>query len=109
MGVATGMYYTPAGGTIIVRAFQQDGQVVVSVTDTGPGIPSEKQSLIFQRFYRDGGADGAPRRGMGLGLSIARGLTELHGGKLWVESEIGKGSTFWFSMPRGDKNEDTNI
>lgn len=107
--VSNAHYYTPAGGIITVRAYQQDGQVVVSVADTGPGIPSEKQSLIFQRFYRDGGADGAPRRGMGLGLSIARGLTELHGGKLWVDSELGKGSTFWFSLPRGDKNEDTDI
>jgi signal transduction histidine kinase len=68
----------------------------ISVSDNGPGIPPEEQAHIFDRFYR-----GSERRtgGTGLGLSIAKSLVELHGGQLWVESEVGKGSTFRFTLP----------
>jgi len=68
----------------------------ISVSDNGPGIPPEEQAHIFDRFYR-----GSERRtgGTGLGLSIAKSLVELHGGQLWVESEVGKGSTFHFTLP----------
>jgi len=101
-------HYTPAGGPISIEVHQQDGQAVVSVTDAGPGIPPEKQELVFQRFYRVEASETARQRGMGLGLSIARGLAELHGGKLRVESIIGRGSTFRLSLPTGEQSEDTD-
>lgn len=107
--VSNAHLYTPSDGTIRVRAYEQECLIVIGVTDTGPGIPADKQALVFQRFYSDRGGGSDSRKGLGLGLSIARGLAELHGGKLWLESELGKGSTFWFSLPRGDDGKDTDL
>lgn len=88
--------FTPAGGQVQVGAELWEGQVRFYVRDTGPGIPPEVLARIFDRFWQ---ADRKDRRGAGLGLSIARGIVEAHGGKIWVESEVGRGSTFFFTVP----------
>ena len=74
-----------------------DGVVELSVSDTGRGIARDAQARIFERYWhRD---EGGRARGSGLGLSIARGIVEAHGGRIWVESEVGGGSTFHFTLP----------
>jgi two-component system phosphate regulon sensor histidine kinase PhoR len=89
--------FTPPGGEIIVRAGQQGADVVFSVHDTGAGMPEEMLPRIFERFYK---ADRARSGGgTGLGLSIARHLVEAHGGRIWVQSAVGEGSAFFFSLP----------
>jgi len=91
--------FTPDGGRIEVRAVPANGTVEVSVTDTGVGIASEDQEAIFEEFRQVGTDYARKREGTGLGLSLARKFVELHGGRLWVKSEIGRGSTFTFTIP----------
>ncbi len=91
--------YTPDGGRITVRVFPRDGEVVFEVADTGIGIPEADQPRIFERFYRVGAARSREVGGTGLGLSIAKHLVEAHGGRIWVESEVGRGSRFFFAVP----------
>jgi GAF domain-containing protein/anti-sigma regulatory factor (Ser/Thr protein kinase) len=91
--------FTPEGGRIIVRAGQRDGLVEISVTDTGIGIAPADQAAIFEEF-RQVGSDERKREGTGLGLTLAKKFVELHGGRIWVESEPGRGSTFTFTLPR---------
>ena len=92
--------FTPAGGRVDVTASIPNGVVEVTVSDTGPGIAAEDQELIFEEFRqaRDGGGR---HQGTGLGLPLSRKLIELHGGRLWVESVLGEGSTFRFTLPVG--------
>jgi PAS domain S-box-containing protein len=91
--------FTPEGGTIRVSARQQGNAVIVSVADTGPGIPPEHLSKVFDRFWQP---QGTRHMGSGLGLSIAKGIVEAHGGTIWAESELGKGSSFSFTLPLAD-------
>jgi signal transduction histidine kinase len=91
--------FTPDGGRVDVRAGLVDGVVEVSVTDTGIGIASQDQEAIFEEFRQVGDNALHKREGTGLGLTLARKFVELHGGRLRVESELGKGSTFTFSLP----------
>jgi two-component system, OmpR family, phosphate regulon sensor histidine kinase PhoR len=93
------LQYTPAGGKIEVSASCSNGHVVVTVADTGIGIPQAEQARIFERFYRVDAARSREAGGTGLGLSIARHIMEAHGGRLWVESAVGEGSRFHFSIP----------
>jgi two-component system, NtrC family, sensor kinase len=90
--------FTPAGGAVGIRTARLDGEVHVSVTDTGPGIPPEDQGRIFEEFQQ-AAAGKEQREGTGLGLALSKRLVELHGGRIWVESEVGKGSTFVFTLP----------
>ena len=90
--------FTPAGGGVDVTAARADGEVRVSVADTGPGIPPEDRERIFGEFQQ-GEAGLARREGTGLGLALSKRLVELHGGRIWVDSEPGKGSTFVFTLP----------
>ena len=91
--------FTPEGGRIGISAKQADGSVEISVSDTGIGISPEDQSKIFEEFRQVGGDYAHKREGTGLGLTLAKKFVELHGGKIWVESEVGKGSTFRFTLP----------
>ena len=90
--------HTPEGGLITVAVRPVNGQLEVRVTDTGPGIPPEHRERIFDRFTRVPGSEGR-RRGLGLGLAFCRSVVEAHGGRIWVESEVGQGSTFVFTIP----------
>ena len=91
--------FTPVGGSIWVKAHASNGDLVVSVGDTGIGIPDEHQERIFGEFYQVDNPSTRNLQGTGLGLSLTRRIVQLHGGALWVESEPGKGSTFSFRLP----------
>ncbi len=94
------LQYTPPGGRVSVRARHADGEVAVAVTDTGIGIPAEHLPYVFDRFYRVDRSRSRDRRGTGIGLTIAKGLVELQGGRIWAESPgPGQGSTFTFTLP----------
>ncbi len=88
--------FTPEGGTLAVECTQADGEIRVAVRDTGPGIPESEQAHLFERHWQ---AQGTARQGSGLGLYIARGIIDAHGGRIWVESTPGMGSTFTFTLP----------
>ena len=103
--VGNALSYTPSGA-IIVAARPFDGFVEVSVSDTGIGIPPEDKQRLFTHFFRGRHPLVRSRKGTGLGLSIARSIVESHGGKISVESEVGKGSTFRFTLPQAVE-EDT--
>jgi len=90
--------FTPAGGAVDVNAAKVDGEVRVSVADTGPGIAPEDRERIFEEFQQtEAGIEQC--EGTGLGLALSKRLVELHGGRIWVESQLGKGSTFVFTLP----------
>ncbi|MDE3110169.1 MAG: HAMP domain-containing protein, partial [Acidobacteriota bacterium] len=97
--VDNAIQYTPAGGRIEISAAQKLGFAVVTVTDTGIGIPQSDQARIFERFYRVDAARSREVGGTGLGLAISRHIVEAHGGEIWVESAVGVGSKFHFSIP----------
>jgi signal transduction histidine kinase len=97
--VGNAVKFTPGGGSVTLGCAAGEGEVRFSVADTGPGIPPEQVPHIFGAFWQARHAD---RRGLGLGLSIARGLVEAHGGRIWVESEPGRGSVFVFTLPLAD-------
>src|SRR5207249_4505799 len=90
--------FTPEGGRIEVEAMSRDGFVEVSVRDTGVGIAPEDQERVFEEFRQVGTAE-KKAEGTGLGLTLCRKLVEVHGGKIWVKSELGVGSTFTFTIP----------
>jgi signal transduction histidine kinase len=92
--------FTPEGGRIEVRAVPVDGSVEVSVSDTGVGIAPEDQEAVFEEF-RQVGTAAKKVEGTGLGLTLCRKFVELHGGKIWVKSQVGVGSTFTFTLPVG--------
>jgi signal transduction histidine kinase len=96
--LSNALKFTPEGGRIDVNARVQDGVAEVSVTDTGVGIAPEDQEAVFEEFRQVGTAD-KKVEGTGLGLALSRKFIELHGGRIWVESEVGKGSTFRFTLP----------
>jgi signal transduction histidine kinase len=93
--------FTPEGGRIGMKARQADGAVEISVSDTGIGIAPEDQPKIFEEFRQVGGDYAHKVEGTGLGLTLAKKFVELHGGRIWVESEVGKGSKFTFTLPIG--------
>ncbi|MCX5787434.1 MAG: ATP-binding protein [Elusimicrobia bacterium] len=99
--VSNALKFTPEGGSVVVRTRREDGRAVVSVSDTGIGIPADKLDRMFTKFSQIRGKIQAPRavHGTGLGLVVCKEVVEAHGGKVWVESEEGKGSTFSFSLP----------
>jgi signal transduction histidine kinase len=90
--------FTPEGGRIEVGAMPKDGSVEISVSDTGVGIAPEDQEAVFEEFRQVGAAD-KKVEGTGLGLTLCRKFIELHGGRIWVKSELGVGSTFTFTLP----------
>jgi signal transduction histidine kinase len=88
--------FTPAGGRVTLAVSRSNGEALFHVTDTGPGLSHEQIGQLFQRFWQGRPGD---RRGVGLGLTIARGIVEAHGGRVWVDSSPGHGSTFNFTLP----------
>ena len=101
--LSNALKFTPEGGRVDVRAGMVDGMAEISVTDAGVGIAPEDQGAIFEEFRQVGTAD-KKAEGTGLGLTLCRKFVELHGGKIWVKSQVGVGSTFTFAIPvRRDK------
>ncbi len=99
--------YTLPGGQIMVSAETGEDEVILTVSDTGIGIPKADQPRIFERFYRVDVARSREAGGTGLGLAIAKHLVDVHGGRLWVESEVSQGSQFHFSVPVYDPKNTT--
>jgi signal transduction histidine kinase len=95
--LSNSLKFTPEGGRIDVRATLRGGQAEISVTDTGIGIAPEDQGAVFEEFRQVGAA--SKLEGTGLGLAISRKFIELHGGRIWVTSQVGTGSTFSFTLP----------
>jgi signal transduction histidine kinase len=91
--------FTPEGGRIDVRAVLADGMAEISVADTGVGIAPEDQEAVFEEFRQVGTDYARKHEGTGLGLSLARKFVELHGGRIWVKSQLGEGATFTFTIP----------
>ena len=91
--------FTPEGGRISITANKTENGAEISISDTGIGIPPAEQPTIFEEFRQVGGDYAHKKEGTGLGLTLAKKFVELHGGKIWVESEVGKGSTFGFTLP----------
>jgi signal transduction histidine kinase len=91
--------FTPAGGKVEVRARHADGALEIAVADTGEGIATEDQAAVFEEF-RQVGKSSKRIEGTGLGLALCRKFVELHGGRITLESRVGVGSTFTFTLPR---------
>jgi len=101
--VGNALKFTPDNGCITVRVQEQPKELLVSISDTGIGIPEEAKDKIFSKFEQVKGVRQRTKgpKGTGLGLAIAKGIVEGHGGKIWVESKLDKGSTFFFTLPKG--------
>ncbi len=95
--------YTPQGGTVAVRGLVEDNQIVIEVSDTGVGIPTESLSRVFDRFYRVDKSRSRELGGTGLGLSISKAIIERHHGRIEVQSAVGQGSTFRVVLPLADE------
>jgi signal transduction histidine kinase len=87
------------GGEIRVKTRAADGSFLISISDNGPGIAPADQQKIFEEFQQVDGSSSRAKGGTGLGLAIAKRIIEMHGGRIWVESKVGAGSTFTFSLP----------
>ncbi|MFZ2038723.1 MAG: HAMP domain-containing sensor histidine kinase [Minisyncoccia bacterium] len=95
--------YTKDSGKIYISYIFDNKTAEFMISDTGIGIPAESQSKIFTKFFRAPGSEKMENRGNGLGLFISKSIVEAHGGKIWFESEAGKGTTFFVSLPMGEK------
>jgi len=98
--------FTADGGRVSITAIQKDQAILLGIKDTGMGIPKDKLQMIFDEFYQ---VEGGKYGGTGLGLAIAKRLVEEHGGRIWVESQLGKGSTFSFILPLSMENKDGKL
>ncbi|MBI3465140.1 MAG: response regulator [Planctomycetes bacterium] len=97
--LSNALKFTPAGGTVRADVSRRDGDLIVSVTDSGIGIKAADHAKVFERFVQIDGSTSRKYSGTGLGLALVKELIELHGGQIQVESEPGKGARFWFSLP----------
>ena len=104
--IGNSMKFTPPGGRIDVRAARRNRQVLFTVADTGPGIPKENLNDIFSPYWQ---AKRTERMGAGLGLPIAKGIVEAHGGRIWVESDPGRGTQFYFTLPLASDRESETL
>lgn len=102
--------YTPHEGklTIQIGHAPEEGFLLITVEDSGLGIPAAEQAKVFQRFFRASNAKNVDTNGMGLKLHIARALVELHGGRMWFESEVGRGTAFYLTLPIADVSDGRN-
>src|SRR5262249_46090208 len=96
--LANAVKFAPEGGRISLTARRRDGLVEIAVADTGVGIAPEDQAAIFEEFRQVGSAE-RKQEGTGLGLTLAKKFVDLHGGRIWVESAVGRGATFTFTLP----------
>lgn len=103
--IENALTYTPQGGSITIRTFTEEADVVVQVMDTGIGIARDELPRIFERFYRSDEARQSNQNGTGLGLAISSRIVELHGGKMAIRSEPGQGSTFSIHLPAIQRDE----
>ena len=97
--VVNGIKYAPDSGPMYLRAERQNGEIVISVADNGPGIPQQEQMRLFEKFYRAQQRGTENVKGSGLGLAIVKSVVERHGGRVWCRSQTGQGSTFYLSLP----------
>jgi signal transduction histidine kinase len=99
--VSNAIKYSPDGSTVTIRAHHENpmGEVIVEVQDEGIGVSDEDQTRLFDRFFRVRSQTARSRPGAGLGLAICKAIVEAHGGRIWVKSKQGQGSTFSFSLP----------
>lgn len=97
--ISNAIKYSPAGGEVVLRAVREGDRVTISVTDQGMGIPPQALERIFERFYRVDDSDRRIPGGIGLGLALVREVVRAHGGRVWAESSLGQGSTFFFTLP----------
>ncbi len=103
--ISNAIKYSPTGGTIEISGSDQNEQIILSIKDQGMGIPKDQLEKIFERYHRVDSKATRLVSGTGLGLYISKKLIEAQGGKIWVESQIGKGSTFHVSLPKGEPRE----
>ena len=104
--IGNSIKFSPKGGTVTVSLFADNAEIRMNVTDEGPGIPANEQGRIFHKYYRDPSVRESID-GVGLGLAIAKRIVDEHGGRIWIESEPGSGSTFCFTLPLGKPKERT--
>jgi signal transduction histidine kinase len=97
--VSNAVKYSPEGGEIVCAARQEGGMLLISVRDQGMGIALAERERIFEQFYRIDDSEKRIPGGIGLGLALVREVVRAHGGRVWLESEVGAGSTFYFSLP----------
>ncbi|HNR96469.1 MAG TPA: ATP-binding protein, partial [Anaerolineae bacterium] len=98
--ISNAIKYTEPGGIVVVTLAQNPNYIVGTVRDTGIGMTPEQMTHLYEEFYRTEEAKTMERQGTGLGLSIAKRIVDSYGGRLWVESELGKGSRFSFALPK---------
>jgi signal transduction histidine kinase len=103
--IGNAIKFSPEGGEIRVRIYEKDEHLCAEVSDTGIGIPESELERIFERFYQVDASSRRRFKGMGLGLAIVKQIVEAHGGRVWVESEVGKGSTFYFTVPKAPSDK----
>lgn len=103
--IGNAINYTPDGGKILVRLAVEDQQIILEVTDTGPGIPLEEQARIFDKFYR--ASNVAETKGTGLGLAIVKSIVDNYRGRVWVESVLGQGSSFFVVLPASEQQKES--
>jgi len=95
--------FSPDGGEVRLGLKEASDHVLVSVSDQGIGIPKDQLEQIFERFYQIDGSATRRFEGVGLGLAIAKQIVQAHGGKIWVESQLGERSVFYFTLPKAHK------
>jgi signal transduction histidine kinase len=98
--ISNAIKYTPPGGSVVVALTQDQNSVLGTVRDTGIGIAPKDREHLFEEFFRTQEAKAMEAHGTGLGLSLVKRILESHGGRIWVESELGKGSKFTFALPK---------
>jgi len=103
--VENALKYTPDGGEVMIQLQTLPSELIFAVQDSGIGIPESDMPRLFEKFYRGTNREALAQRGTGLGLAIVKSIAERHGGKVWVESELGKGSTFHLQVPLEQSKE----
>jgi signal transduction histidine kinase len=103
--VENALKYTPDGGEVTINLLTAPTTLTFAIQDTGIGIPASDLTRLFEKFYRGTNREALAQRGTGLGLAIVKSIAERHGGKVWVESELGKGSKFHLQVPLAQPKE----